>query len=322
VTVVLVIALVLVGTSLLGLLFVPVVAAAVILVMTVPLVRGLTPLAPGLNRADWARLLRITPAFAAATAIGVLYSYLAVVLMSLVSTHQQTGFFGASFRVFVVLGGIPGLLVVSAFPLLARAARDDQERLAYALQRLWDTSLILGVGIALCTAIGATLAIDVVAGSGFKPSIEVLRIQAGAVLASYFVAIWGYALLSLGRYRALLVANAVALALSATLTLTLAPGHGAKGAAVATLVGECSLAAAYAFALMRKRPDLRPSLDVVLPVAVAAASAGAMVFVPGLHGVARLTAAGVTYVAVLWVLRAVPDEIAHALREWLPGRRA
>ena len=37
--------------------------------------------------------------------------------------------------------GDSGLLVTSAFPVLARAARDDRDRLRYALQRLWDIAL-------------------------------------------------------------------------------------------------------------------------------------------------------------------------------------
>lgn len=313
VTAVLVVVLVVAGASLLPLLAVPVVAAVAILLATIPLVRGATPLAPGFNRAEWIRLLRLTLPYAAATAVGVVYAYLAIVLLSLVSTAQETGYFGAAFRIFVVLGAIPGLLVSSAFPVLARAARDDQSRLAYALQRLYDISLILGVGLAVLTAVGADVAIRVVAGQGFDTSVRVLEIQAGAILSSYFVATWGYALLSLGRYRALLGANALALLLSAALTLALAPPYGAIGAAVATLVGETSLAAAYGVLLMLPRRDLRVSLDPLLKVGVAGASAAALMLVPSVPDPVRVAACGATYVLLLVLLRAVPDEIGEAL---------
>ena len=318
VTVALVVTFIGLGASLLPLVAVPAFAGVVVLIVTVPLVRNAIPLVP---RFDWARslrLLRLTLPYAAATAVGVIYVYVAVVLMSLISTQEETGYFSAAFRIFVVLGGIPGLLVASAFPVLARAARDDHIRLAYALQRLWEISLILGAGLALLTVLGAEPAIGIVAGEGFSPSVDVLRIQAGAVLASYLVATWGYALLSLGRYRALLMANALALGLSAVLILALAAEYGAKGAAVGTLAGETSLAAAYAFALMRPRSDLRVRLGVLPRVVLASAAGAAVLLVPGVPDPAAVAVGGFAYVLVLAVLRAIPREIGEAVRGWLP----
>ena len=110
------------------------------------LVRHLVSLRPAFAFGEWWRLRRVVFPYAAANAVGVLYGSLAIILLSLVATTEETGYFGAAFRVFLVLAGIPTLLVTSAFPILARAARDDHERLAYALQRLWDISLIVGAG--------------------------------------------------------------------------------------------------------------------------------------------------------------------------------
>lgn len=313
VTVALIAVLVVAGASLVPLLAVPAMAAAVALVATFVLVRAEISLGPAFSRAGWGEILRVTLPYAAATGVGVVYVYLTVVLISLVSTNEETGYFGAAFRVFVVLGGIPGLLVVSAFPVLARAARDDRTRLAYALQRLFDVSLILGVGLAVLTLVGAPLAIDVIGGDEVEPAVDVLRIQAGAVLGSCFVATWGFALLSLARYRALLAANALALGLSATLTLALAPTYGAEGGAVATLVAESALALASGVALIAARPDLRPSVGTLPKVAVAGGAAAATLLVPGLPVIVDLALAAVAYGAAVLVLRAVPEEILEAL---------
>ena len=58
--------------------------------------------------------------------------------MSLVSTAVETGYFSASFRIVEVLIAVPAMLVTAAFPILARAARDDAARLRYALQKLFE----------------------------------------------------------------------------------------------------------------------------------------------------------------------------------------
>jgi O-antigen/teichoic acid export membrane protein len=317
ITVVAIVLLVWAGASLVPFFWVIAVSVVGTLVVTVPLVRGVAPLLPSVRIREWRRLLALTVPFGAANAVGAVYVYLAVVVLSLISTEQQTGFFGASFRVFIVLGTVPGLLVASAFPILARAARDDDTRLAYALQRLWEIQLLLGLGLALCTVVGAGLAIDIVAGQDFEPSVDVLRIQALALPASFLLAVWGFALLSLSLYRGILVANGAALVVSLLLTLVLGRSYGAEGAALATVFGEGTLAAGYALTLVRRRPDLRLELDVVPRILAALGLAAAVLLVPGLSRELRLIAVAAVYALAAWVFRAVPAEVGEALR---PGR--
>jgi O-antigen/teichoic acid export membrane protein len=312
-TLVAVVALVLAGAGLLSFLAAQIPVAVVVLAATILLVRHAVSLRPAFALGQWSRLMRIVLPYAAANAVGVLYGSLAIILLSLVSTADETGYFGAAFRVFLVLAGIPALLVTSAFPILARAARDDHARLAYASQRLWDISLIVGSGLALGTLIGAPLAIDIVAGSQFEPSVDVLRVQAAALLPSFVFGVWGFALLALARYRGLLIANAIALLASATITLALASTYGAFGAAFATLAGDTCLAVGYAIVLMRGHPEFRVSLELVPRVALACGVAACSVLLP-VPVIVRLTVSVVVYIAVLFVLRAIPEEIPQALR--------
>jgi O-antigen/teichoic acid export membrane protein len=311
-TVVAIVGLVAAGTGLVPLLAVPVPVGLAVAVATAWIVRRSMPLAPAIDVREWGRLLKVTASFALAAAVGTVYVYLGVVLLSVVSTDAETGQFGAAFRVFVVLAAVPGLLVTTAFPLLARAARDDGERLRYALQRLFDMALVLGTGFGIATVIGAPIAIDVVAGDGFAPAVDVLRIQGFAMLASFLLAMWGFALISLHLHRALLVANLAALVTSATLVLTLGSSHGATGAAWATLAGEIVLAVGYLAALVRARPELRPALRTVPRVLAAALPAVAL----GLSGMPALPATLVALAAygaiALW-LRAVPEELLERI---------
>jgi O-antigen/teichoic acid export membrane protein len=305
-------ALVLAGAGLLPFFAIQVPVALGVLALTVLLVRGRGSLWPGFTRAEWASLKNAVLPYAAANAVGVLYGYLAIIILSLVSTATETGYFGAAFRVFLVLAGIPALLVNSAFPILARAARDDHVRLAYANQRLWDVSLIVGSGVALATLVGAPLAIHLIAGSNFDPSVGVLRVQAGALLPSFVLGVWGAVLLALARYRSILLANAVALFASAAITLALAPSFGAFGASFATLAGDTCLAAGYGFALMRRDAEFRVSLKLVPRVALACGIGASALLLPASTAV-RLVAATVAYLVVLVALRAIPHEIWDAL---------
>jgi O-antigen/teichoic acid export membrane protein len=302
------------GAGLLAFLSVPVPAAAASLLLTLLWVRGMIPLWPAVDRAMWTRLLGLTASFAVATAVGVIYLYVIVIVMSLVSNDTEVGYFGASFRVFVVVGGISALLVSSSFPVLARAARDDQVRLAYALQRLFEVGLLVGGWMALATVLGAPLIIDVVAGPGFDPAVDTLRIQGAAVFATFLLATWGFALISLHRHGALMLANAFALALSVTFSLALVPSGGAQAAGVASLIGEAGLAAAYAVALMRPSPELRPQLRVVPRVALALGLGAAAALLVGGGAIVSVCVFSAVYLPVIALLGAIPAEIGEFVR--------
>jgi O-antigen/teichoic acid export membrane protein len=301
------------GAGLVPFLAAPIPVAILLLLATLALVGREAPFRPRFSRFEWRKITATTFAYVAASAVGTIYVSATVIVTSLVGTTSETGYYGASFRIFTVLGNVPLLIVGAAFPVLARAARDDRGRLEYATARVWEMSLLVGVGLALVLAAGARFAIDVVAGPGFGPAVPVLQIQAAAILGSFLAVALAYVLLSLRRHRALLVANSVGLGVSLLLTLLLVPSLGAKGGAIATVVGEFSLTAGYFLAV--RGSGIRLPLRIVLPVGVAAGAAGALALIPGLSGIALATASGIVYVALLFALRAVPPEVMEAFVE-------
>ncbi len=313
-----IVVLVVVGANLLPFLAISVPAALVALLATLVLVRGSMPLRPLFEREEWILLLRAVLPFAAAAVIATLYLRITVVLTSLLASELQSGYYATSFTVIAVLTAIPALTVGSALPILARAARDDRERLAYVIERLVQTTLIVGAGLALTLGLGAAFVVKVLANESAGPAVVVLQIQSVAILIQFVGSGWQYGLLALHRHRSLLLMSALGLLVSVTLTLTLVPAIEARGAAIAYAGGELFVGAFALFSLQRGRPDLRPSLALPLKVLLAAALAASVLAVPGLSSLARAIIAGVLYVVLLLAFRAVPAEI----RDLLPGRPA
>ena len=99
ISVALIFALVVGGASLVPFLAVPIPAATVVFVLTLVLVRGRIPILPRFDMPEWRALLRDVLPFAAATAIGSVYFRLAIVLLSLIASADETGYYAASFRV-------------------------------------------------------------------------------------------------------------------------------------------------------------------------------------------------------------------------------
>jgi O-antigen/teichoic acid export membrane protein len=317
ITVVAIVLLIAIGAGLFPLLAVNLVVYLLLIPVTAAYTGRQISLRVELHPSHWLALLRLTVFFSLASAVGALYAYTAQIITSLVASAHQSGLFAASFRVFVVATTVPGLLVSGALPLLARAARDDRDRLAYATQRIFEVSLILGVAAGVGVLAGAPFIIEVVAGPKYAGAVVPLQIEGVAMIASFVVACWGFALLSIKEYGSLLAVNAAAFAVSCALTLGLAGGHGARGTAVAVLCGESTLLVGYLLVLLRRAPELRPELPVARKIALAAAPALALALALPLPSLGRAVIALLVYGALIALTRAVPREVT----ELIPRRR-
>ncbi|MEA2273991.1 MAG: hypothetical protein QOI98_2699 [Solirubrobacteraceae bacterium] len=309
-----IVVLVAVGAGLLPFLFLAIPAALAAAVPTAMLIRGEVPLRPRFDRAVWVSLLRDVLPYAAATAVAAVYFRVSLILVSLLSNAEQTGYFGASFRVVEVLFLIPVLAVGTAFPIFARAAGSDAHRLRFAVQRVADVTATLGALVVVGVFVGAPGIIAVIAGGDFAPAAAVLRIQCLGLLGSFLAAVWGFALLSLGRHRALLLLALGPLVVNAGLTAALAPAHGARGGAIATAVGELVLASAGAVVLLRAmRPD-GISLRGAGRALALAVPCGALALVHGVPTLALAVLAGAIYLVLLGATGGLPGDLIADLR--------
>jgi len=313
VNVAILVSLVLAGAGVLPLLAVAIPASAVSLGCTLPLVRRYVTLRPSFHLGHWWRLLRETVPWAVISAVNIVYFRVSIVLMSIVASAAQTGYFATSFLITQVLVGLPGLVIGAAFPILARAERDDPGRFEHASGRIFELALLAGTWLVVCLEVGAAFAIHVVAAHEGDPAITVLRIQGAAVIATFAAVACGYPLLTLRRYRQVLYSNLLALVISATLTLALAPSLGARGAAIAALAAESGLALSQIVMLKRASPDITLSLSAVLVVALAAAAAVFVGIALPVHPLIGVLIASLVYFAVLKLLGRFPGEVREIL---------
>jgi O-antigen/teichoic acid export membrane protein len=321
VNVVLLVALALAGAGLLPLLTVAIPASAVSLAFTLPLVLRHTSLRPSFHVGRWWGLLRETIPWAVIAAVSIVYFRVALVLMSLTSSVVQTGYFATSFRISEVLVGIPILVIGAAFPILARAERDDAARFALASGRIVELALIAGTWLVLCLEVGAAFAIHVIAAHKADPSIAVLRIQGFSLIASFVAVACGYPLLMLRRYRDVLAANLIAVVISAGLTLALAPSHGARGAAVAALVAEVGLALSQAVMLRRAAPAVPTAWGTAAIVALAGGAAALAGIALPVHPLIGVVVASAVYFAILRLFGRFPPEVREVLGGWTGSAR-
>jgi O-antigen/teichoic acid export membrane protein len=312
--VVAIVVLVLAGAGLVEFLWVGVPLALILLVWAIVLVGPKMSLRPSLRWAEIWPLLKDTLPYTFAVALNVVYFRVTILVMSIEATELQTGYFATSFRVIEVLLGIPALVIGAAYPILARAERDDDDRFSYAMRRILELSLMLGTWMAMCCVVGAQVAIDVLAGDEGQPAVEVLRIQGITLVSTGIAVAAGYGLLTLRRYRAMMILNCVALVISAGLTLALVDPLGAKGAAIATVGTETALAIGIVTVLTRLRPDLLAGLVRVPLIVAIGGVAAAIGLLCGLPALVALVVANLVFGAGILVGRLIPPELRDVIR--------
>jgi O-antigen/teichoic acid export membrane protein len=257
-------------------------------------------------------LLHTALPIAAALALGQIYFRLVIVLMSLISSPEQTGYFGGSLRAMEALIVLPVLVAGVALPLMAAAARDDLGRLRYAIEGLSEGAVIAGVLIILVTVRAAEPVMRVIGGPEFGPAGDVLRIQVVALLFIALYQIWTVALVALKQQRQLILTNALGLLAVGVFAAALVPPLGAKGGALASVLGDAVLAVLIYWRLHLSTGRVTVRLGFLLRVAVAALVGGAVLLLPVPDLVAAVLG-GLVFLIVGQLVGMVPAELRDAL---------
>jgi O-antigen/teichoic acid export membrane protein len=289
-----------------------VVGVAVVAVTPLLVGRGAF-LMPRFDRAEQRSLLMKALPVAAALVLGQLYFRLVILVMSLISSPQQTGYFGGSLRAVETLVSIPLLVAGVALPLLTAAARDDRARLRYAVEGLSEGAVIGGVLVVLVTIRAAEPVMAIIGGSAFRPAGAVLRIQVGALLFIALYQVWGVSLVALGRQRDLILTNALGLLGVAVFAAVLVPPFGAQGGAAASVLGDALLACLIYWRLHAAAGRMIMRSGFLAKVAAAAAVASSVLLIPGLPDLIAAALTGVVFLGVGQLIGMIPEELRDAL---------
>jgi O-antigen/teichoic acid export membrane protein len=294
--------------------FAVLIVVGLVVVAVIPLLAGWNAFVlPRFDRIEQRALLSRALPLAAALVLGQVYFRLVILLMSLVSNPQQTGYYGGSLRAMEALVGIPILVAGVALPVLAAAARDDRARLRYAIEGLSEGAVIAGVLVVLVTVRVAEPVMTIIGGPAFRPAGAVLRIQVGALLFGALVQIWAVSLVALGRQRELILTNALGLLGVAVFAVVLVAPFGAQGGAAASVLGDALLALLIYWRLRACAVRVVVRIGFLGRVALAAAAASAALVLPGVPDFAAAALTAVLFLGVGQLIGMVPDELHDAL---------
>jgi O-antigen/teichoic acid export membrane protein len=305
--------LVVAGAKLDAFLAIQILVGLVVLIMVPVLVGRAGVVRPRFDRLRQRALLRTALPIATALVLGQIYFRLVIVLMSLISSAKEVGYFGGSLRAMEALVALPILVASVALPVMAAAAGEGNlARLKYTIEGLSEGAVIAGTLIILVTIRAADPVMRVIGGKEFEPAGNVLRIQVVALLFIALYQIWTVALVALGRQRQLIFTNALGLLAVAVFAAILVPPLGAKGGAMASVSADIVLAGLIYWRLHVSTGRVAVRGAFLARVGIAALAGGATLLLP-IGDIPASVVAAIVFIGVGFAVGMVPKELRDVL---------
>jgi O-antigen/teichoic acid export membrane protein len=250
----------------------------------------------------------------AAMALNEAYFRADALIISLSRPYAELGQYALAWRVSELVAVVPGVLLLSVFPVLSRYLSEGDERLRGALQAAFDALCLFGLGLAVGGAVVAGELAASLGGAEFAEAAAPLRILLCAAALGCVNGLLGNALIARGLQLTALWLNVAALAVNVAANALLVPSQGILAAAWVAVACEVGLLASTSM-LARRRLGFVASPEV-LARAVPAAGVMAAVLWPLRDAPVALTVplGGVVYVGAAVLTGAIDPARLRAVR--------
>jgi O-antigen/teichoic acid export membrane protein len=242
-----------------------------------------------------------------ASFLSSVYFTVDLVLLAWLVNRRQVGEYAAAVKFLNLLVMIPGFVMAGVLPGLSSLRSDRQERSRLAA-RVWHWLMALGLPVCVAGAVFAPTIIHVAFGRAYSASIPMFRVLCVAAVIALASNVLGVVLNSLAVARPQVIQNTVALVFNVTANILLAPKYGPIASAWLTVATELIVVTGSLIAL-RGRVDFRPALAVSgRPIVASGALAAVGLLLAG-EPVIAIPSALVSFLVVIALLRAWPEEL-------------
>ncbi|HEV3218043.1 MAG TPA: flippase [Vicinamibacterales bacterium] len=167
-----------------------------------------------------------------------MYNYIDTVILGLMRSDAETGWYAASYRIYEGLTYAPSVLAAVLTPKLSFLF--VQDRRAHRGLMMWGIGASAALGVLLGAAMvwGAPLAVTVLFGESYTPAAAPLRVLAGGSVFVFCTWILHAVAISVNLDRRLFVTTVIGLGVNVALNMLLISPWGIRGAAWATVLAE------------------------------------------------------------------------------------
>jgi O-antigen/teichoic acid export membrane protein len=286
--------------------------------------RAMGPL-PLPRRGAYSHVMRRGSPFLLLESTRVAYHQMDVVVISLLATTQELGWYASADALFGSLFFIPSILMTALLPVIAEVHAKRPHELNPLLFRTFRSLMLLAIPVGLGTVIVAEPVCVLLFGEAFRESGAVLAVLGVVVIFEFGNILFGHFAQATGRQAFFNKVMIAATVLSVPLDLVLVPwahrnlGNGAVGAALAFIVTEIMI---LSFAIWKLAPGVLDRTTLIRLAKCLAAAAAMFTLAWPLREMflpVPIVVGAVAYSGVLMLLSTLDREERSALMS-LPAR--
>jgi O-antigen/teichoic acid export membrane protein len=241
------------------------------------------------------------------------------VMISLLVGNTAVGFYNAAYKLIFILMFIPGVLVISMFPVMSKHFKSAKNLLKLEYERMFKYLFIIALMILVFGFIFADKIILIIYGSAFIPSISALQILICVIPIIFITYLSGNLLGSINKQRFVAIVTAASAVLNVILNLFLIPKFSYFGASVATVLTElCVLILMFSY-ISRFFHRISIIDNILKPLISAFVLATIISIINPFNWFLALLVGLIIYIPLLYMLKIIGKEDFKLLEELIRG---
>lgn len=257
-----------------------------------------------IDRAIWGRIISKTWPIALSVIFTAIYFKGDAIILSLARPYQDVGIYGAAYKILEVLITLPILFMGLVLPHLARQfSQGDTGGFNETIQKAWDALAVVTIPLVVGTLILAEPIMGLIAGAGYEPAANVLRILIVAAGFIFLGSLFAHAVVAIGKQRAMVKYYALAAALSVALYIIYIPTYTYYAAAGVTVLSEGLIALAASVMVWRRAPFRLSMRGFAASLGSSVVMGFVLYALSGLNVLALSALGAAVYVLAAWAMR-------------------
>ena len=252
------------------------------------------------------------------------------IILSLMKTDAEVGWYNAANILPLGLGDIPMILMFALLPLMSTSFLTSPSSLRTIYQKSLTFLFMLGLAMAAGMCLLSGRIIPLLYGDQFQPSVVVLQMLSWRLFLTFLSIPLSFTLISMNKQNQMAIAVALSAVTNIVLNLILIPPLSYKGAAIAALVTG-AVTFTFCFYMVSKHLYRLPLHRLAIKPLIACLAMGMLVYWgKAINLVLLIGLAAALYFVILYLIKAFSREdvnmIKEAIRapqlgEWLAKKR-
>lgn len=269
----------------------------------------------GFDRELWKHMLKSSLPFWFTTIFITIYFRIDTVLLQMMTSYQQVGWYNAAYKALDALYFIPSAVVTATFPVMSRLHDSNKELLQKLYKRAFYYLVVLAIPIATGIMLLSDRIIKFIYGSGFEQAAPALQILIWAEAMIFISTLAGYLLNSINRQLVFTYTAAAATLLNIGANLILIPKYGYMGAAIATVLTEAMVLIVLYHSAKTNGYGADLTKSFLKPTIAALAMAATLLLLDFMPILVLIPIGAAAYFAVLFLIRGIGKDEISIVRE-------